>query len=104
MILYATDGTIVNKLLNDPKLSEYKCIIIDEAHERKVQIDFLLYLLRNTLSLREDFKLVIMSATINQEIFKSYFDKYSFSIMDISSKSNYEVESILRPNRLMSIY
>ncbi len=94
MILYATDGTIVNKLLNDPKLMEYKCIIIDEAHERKVQIDFLLYLLRNTLSLREDFKLVIMSATINESIFKSYFDRYNFAMLDISGQRNYEVESV----------
>lgn len=94
LILYATDGTIVNKLLKDPKLSEYSAIIVDEAHERKVQIDFLLYLLRNVFSFRKDFKLIIMSATINVDIFKTYFEEYKFAMIDISSKSNYHVESI----------
>ena len=96
-ILYATDGTIVNKLLNNEKIPEYKCVIIDEAHERKVQIDFMLYLLRRTLSLRDDFKLVIMSATIDVNIFKRYFNSYSFGLLDVASKSNYEVKPIWTP-------
>jgi len=93
-ILYATDGTIVNKLLNNAKIPEYKCIIIDEAHERKVQIDFMLWLLRKTLSLRDDFKLIIMSATINVDIFKRYFSDYSFGLLDVGGKRNFEVKSI----------
>ena len=48
-LLYATDGTIVARLLNDPILQGVDAVIIDEAHERKVQIDFMLYLLRNVL-------------------------------------------------------
>jgi pre-mRNA-splicing factor ATP-dependent RNA helicase DHX15/PRP43 len=66
-LLYATDGTIVARLLNDPELREFDGIIIDEAHERKVQIDFLLYLLKKTVQIRPEFKLIIMSATIMQQ-------------------------------------
>jgi ATP-dependent RNA helicase DHX8/PRP22 len=63
-ILYATDGTILEKLLHDPELKEFDIVIIDEAHERKIQIDFLLYLLKNALKLRPGLKVIIMSATI----------------------------------------
>ena len=40
VLLYATDGTIKSRLLNDPELKDFDCVIIDEAHERKIQIDF----------------------------------------------------------------
>ena len=93
-ILYATDGTIVSRLMNDPELKDLDCVIIDEAHERKVQIDFLLYLLKNVVKTRKDFKLIIMSATINSEIFESYFAEYNFININISGKTNYPIESI----------
>ena len=93
-ILYATDGTIVSRLLNDPLLTGCDAVVIDEAHERKVQIDFMLYLLRNTLNERQNnFKIIIMSATINSEIFKSYFAQYKFYHIDIGGKTNYEIIS-----------
>lgn len=51
-LLYATDGTIVSMLLKDPEINNFDAIIIDEAHERKVQIDLLLYLIKNAIMLR----------------------------------------------------
>lgn len=93
-LLYATDGTIVAQLLKDPKLSNFNAVIVDEAHERKVQIDFLLYLLRQTTSLRPEFKVIIMSATINEKIFIDYFKKFQFIHIDIGGKTNYPIESI----------
>lgn len=93
-LLYATDGSVVARLLNDPKLEGVDAVIIDEAHERKVQIDFLLYLLKNTLELRPEFKVVIMSATVNAEIFANYFSKNSFKEINIGGKTNYPIESI----------
>jgi HrpA-like RNA helicase len=92
-LLYATDGTIVGKLMNDPMLSEFDGIIIDEAHERKVQIDFLLYLLKKTIIARPEFKLVIMSATINESIFEEYFKDNSFGKVNVGAKTNYEITS-----------
>jgi len=93
-LLYATDGTIVARLLNDPKLEDFDAVIIDEAHERKVQIDFLLYLLKETIQLRPEFKVIIMSATINADIFTEYFAKFKFKQMNIAGRTNYPIESI----------
>lgn len=93
-LLYCTDGTIVAKLLSDPLLNGIDSVIIDEAHERKVQIDFMLYLLKNVVINRPEFKLIIMSATVNSEIFKSYFAEFNFGELDIGSKTNFKIESI----------
>jgi pre-mRNA-splicing factor ATP-dependent RNA helicase DHX15/PRP43 len=93
-LLYATDGTIVSRLLKDPLLKEFDCVIIDEAHERKVQIDFLLYLLKNVVKSRPDFKLIIMSATVNEDIFKAYFAEEKFITLNVGAKTNYPIESI----------
>lgn len=93
-LLYATDGTIVARLLTDPLLTDFDSVIIDEAHERKVQIDFLLYLLKNVVDKRPEFKLIIMSATINVDIFKDYYSDYNFAYVDIGGKTNYEIESV----------
>ncbi|AYV82053.1 MAG: HrpA-like RNA helicase [Homavirus sp.] len=94
LLLYATDGTIKSRLLNDPELKDFSCIIIDEAHERKIQIDFLLYLLRETLKIRPDFRLIIMSATINADIFATYFSEFKFKEICIAGQRNYPIESI----------
>lgn len=99
-LLYATDGTIVSRLLKDPLLSEYSAVIIDEAHERKVQIDFLLYLLKNTLYNRPEFKLIIMSATINEDIFIKYFTDFKFITINVGAKTNYPIESIFLENSI----
>ena len=56
-------------------LSEYDCVIIDEAHERGVNIDLLLLLLKDLVIRRPTFKLIIMSATINEKVFIDYFPK-----------------------------
>lgn len=93
-LLYATDGTIVQRLLNDPKLEAFDIVIIDEAHERKVQIDFLLYLLKNAISLRSDLKVIIMSATVNAEIFSNYFMGLNFKEINIAAQTNYPITSI----------
>lgn len=93
-LLYMTDGTLLARLLSDPELKDFDIVIIDEAHERKVNIDFLLLLLRRVLVKRKDFKLIIMSATINDKIFKDYFNNVGFNVINIGSKTNYPIESI----------
>jgi Mimiviridae putative ATP-dependent RNA helicase len=98
-LLYCTDGTLVARLINDPLLSDFNAVLVDEAHERKVNIDLLLYLLRNVLKERADFKVVIMSATIDKEIFKSYFSDFSFKAVEIGGKTNYPIESIFMDKR-----
>jgi pre-mRNA-splicing factor ATP-dependent RNA helicase DHX15/PRP43 len=93
-LLYATDGTIVARLLNDPMLKEFNAVIVDEAHERSVQIDFLLYLLRETIKLRPDFRVIIMSATINADIFRNYFSSLNYKEINISGQRTFPIESI----------
>ena len=99
-LLYCTDGTLVARLITDPLLKEFNGAIIDEAHERKVKIDFLLYLLRNVIKARPGFKLIIMSATINQSIFEEYFKDYKYIDMQFGTKTNYPVESIFLDDNL----
>lgn len=68
-----TDGILLTELTHDRFLSQYEVIIIDEAHERSLNIDFLLGILKNILPRRPDLKLIITSATIDPEKFSNYF-------------------------------
>lgn len=68
-----TDGILLQELKADPNLSRYSVIMVDEAHERSLNIDFILGLLKRSLELRPDLKLIISSATINADIFSAYF-------------------------------
>jgi ATP-dependent helicase HrpA len=69
-----TDGTLLQEIKADPNLSHYSVLMVDEAHERSLNIDFILGLLKNILKVRNDFKVIISSATINAQSFSDYFD------------------------------
>ena len=69
-----TDGILLAELQGDPMLAEYEALIIDEAHERSLNIDFLLGYLKQLLRQRDDLKLVITSATIDTGLFARAFD------------------------------
>jgi ATP-dependent helicase HrpA len=69
-----TDGILLQEIKADRSLSRYSLIMVDEAHERSLNIDFILGLLKRVLEERPEFKIVISSATINAEIFSEYFD------------------------------
>lgn len=69
-----TDGILLQELKTDPRLSAYSVIMVDEAHERSLNIDFILGLLKKILEDRPDFKVIISSATINAQIFSTYFN------------------------------
>ncbi|MEE8553054.1 MAG: DEAD/DEAH box helicase, partial [Desulfobacterales bacterium] len=68
-----TDGILLAETQNDPHLNEYDTIIVDEAHERNLNIDFILGLLKTLLKQRKDLKIVITSATIDTEKFSKAF-------------------------------
>jgi HrpA-like RNA helicase len=98
VLLYSTDGSIISMIKNDPLLLDIDILIIDEAHERKVQIDLLLYLIKKAIKTRKEknlkpLKLIIMSATINEEIFKAYYQDFKFDFLFLSGKPNYPIES-----------
>jgi ATP-dependent helicase HrpA len=69
-----TDGILLAEIQRDPDLRRYDTLIIDEAHERSLNVDFLLGYLKQLLPRRPDLKLVITSATIDTERFAAHFD------------------------------
>ncbi|MDX9958876.1 MAG: ATP-dependent RNA helicase [Spirochaetia bacterium] len=68
-----TDGILLQEMKLDPSLSRYSVIMVDEAHERSLNIDFILGLLKRVLEARPEFKVIVSSATINAEVFSAYF-------------------------------
>ena len=93
-LVYCTDGIVLQSLENDPTLSDFDMVIIDEAHERNVNIDLLLLKLKELVLRRPNFKLIIMSATINKELFINYFPKkeFKFGFLDAGEKPNFPVK------------
>ena len=79
-----TDGILLAETQGDPLLSEYNAIIIDEAHERSLNIDFLLGYLKGLLVKRPDLKLIITSATIDTETFSRAFN--NAPIIEVSGR------------------
>ncbi|MBS7260797.1 MAG: ATP-dependent RNA helicase [Treponema sp.] len=69
-----TDGILLQEMKLDPWLSKYSVIMVDEAHERSLNIDFVLGLLKRVLKSRSDFRVIVSSATMNAEKFSEYFD------------------------------
>ncbi len=74
-IKFMTDGILLAEAQHDRQLSDYDTIIVDEAHERSLNIDFLLGILKDLLSRRPDLKVIITSATIDTEKFSRHFDQ-----------------------------
>ena len=72
-IKYMTDGVLLRETLRDSEADKYSVIIIDEAHERSLQTDVLLGLLRKIISRRRDLRLIVTSATMNAEKFSGFF-------------------------------
>ena len=72
-IKFMTDGILLAEIQSDPMLREYSALILDEAHERSLNIDFLLGYLKGLLERRPDLKLVVTSATIDTEAFSKAF-------------------------------
>ncbi|GAA6058650.1 hypothetical protein JCM10212_004061 [Sporobolomyces blumeae] len=74
VIKYMTDGVMLRESLNEGDLDRYSVIILDEAHERSLNTDILMGLLRKILSRRRDLKLVVTSATMNAAKFSKFYD------------------------------
>eukprot|EP00928_Gymnodinium_smaydae_P039901 TRINITY_DN27160_c0_g2_i2.p1 TRINITY_DN27160_c0_g2~~TRINITY_DN27160_c0_g2_i2.p1 ORF type:complete len:784 (-),score=173.90 TRINITY_DN27160_c0_g2_i2:1469-3820(-) len=72
-LLFCTTGVLLSELNSDPKLSNVTHVFVDEAHERNLQTDFLLTILRDLLPKRPGLKLILMSATIEKSLFVNYF-------------------------------
>jgi ATP-dependent helicase HrpA len=93
-IKFVTDGMLLAETQGDPELRAYDTIIVDEAHERSLNIDFLFGILKRLLARRKDLKVVITSATIDTEKFSQAFD--DAPILEVSGRT-YPVEIRYRP-------
>ncbi|USD61968.1 ATP-dependent RNA helicase HrpA [Vibrio sp. SCSIO 43140] len=91
-----TDGILLAEIQHDRFLNQYDTIIIDEAHERSLNIDFILGYLRELLPKRPDLKVIITSATIDPERFSKHFN--DAPIIEVSGRT-YPVETRYRPLR-----
>lgn len=88
-----TDGILLAEIHSDPLLKQYDTLIIDEAHERSLNIDFLLGYLKQLLPQRPDLKVIITSATLDAERFAHHFNA---RLIEVSGRS-YPVEIRYRP-------
>ena len=108
ILLYSTDGSIISMIKSDPLIKDVDAVIIDEAHERSTQIDILLFLLKNAIKIRKEkgmnpLKLIIMSATIDEKIFKKYYSDFNFDFLFLSGKPNYPIESYFLEKSILKI-
>ncbi|CAN1151585.1 DExH-box ATP-dependent RNA helicase DExH5, mitochondrial [Linum perenne] len=74
-LLFCTTGILLRRLLVDQSLKGVTHVIVDEIHERGMNEDFLLIVLRDLLSRRPELRLILMSATLDAELFSSYFNR-----------------------------
>ncbi len=93
-IKFMTDGILLAEVQSDPQLQAYDTLIIDEAHERSLNIDFLLGHLNQLRHQRPDLKIVITSATIDTEAFSRAFD--NAPVIEVSGRT-FPVETIYSP-------
>lgn len=98
LIKLMTDGILLAEIQNDPLLRRYDTLIIDEAHERSLNIDFILGYLARLLPRRPDLKVIITSATIDSERFAAHFEVEGrpAPIIEVSGRT-YPVEIRYRP-------
>ncbi len=89
LIKLMTDGLLLAEIRSDRSLSRYEVLIVDEAHERSLNIDFLLGYLKQLMPARKDLKILITSATIDVETYSRHFD--DAPIVEVSGRS-YPIE------------
>ncbi|XP_071163439.1 putative ATP-dependent RNA helicase DHX57 isoform X5 [Mytilus edulis] len=102
-LLFCTTGIVLRRLEGDPKLEGVSHIIIDEVHERSQESDFLIMYLRDVLYTRPDLKIILMSATLNADLFSAYFN--GCPVIDIPGRTfpvdQYFLEDVLDMTRFV---
>ena len=96
-IEFVTTGVLLRRIVNHPELEDVSHVICDEVHERDIDSDFLLVLLRDLLAQRPDLKVILMSATLDADSFASYFSrqgKVKVPSMGVPAKPRHPVEVI----------
>ncbi|MCF7847646.1 MAG: DEAD/DEAH box helicase, partial [Kiritimatiellales bacterium] len=94
IVKFMTDGILLAETQRDRQLLQYDCLIIDEAHERSLNIDFTLGYLKNLMKVRPDLKIIISSATLDAESFSGFFDHAP--VIEVEGRT-YPVEDFFLP-------
>ena len=89
-----TDGLLLNDIQRDRRLERYECVIVDEAHERSLNVDFILGYLRRLLEKRDDLKVIVTSATIDVDVFAKHFG--DAPVIEVSGRGH-PVQTVYRP-------
>ena len=92
-IIFKLDRIVLDELTEDPLLSNYCCLVIDEAHERTISIDVIMGRIKYILEHRKDFKIIVTSASLDTALFRDYFNK---KILKVEGRM-YPVTEIFRP-------
>ncbi|KAF8396362.1 hypothetical protein HHK36_017979 [Tetracentron sinense] len=105
-LLFCTTGILLRQLVEDPNLTGVSHLLVDEIHERGMNEDFLLIILRDLLPQRPDLRLILMSATINADMFSKYFENAptihipgltfpvaEFYLEDVLERTRYNIKS-----------
>ncbi|KAF4533012.1 hypothetical protein B566_EDAN000703 [Ephemera danica] len=95
-ILFITEGLLLRQVQSDPTISGYDVIVLDEVHERHLHGDFLLGILRCLLLQRPTLKLVLMSATINIQLFAGFFEAHRPCVLQVPGRL-YPIKLNYRP-------
>ncbi|XP_012281786.1 probable ATP-dependent RNA helicase DHX34 [Orussus abietinus] len=95
-ITFITEGLLLRQVSGESGLSQYDVIVLDEVHERHLYGDFLLGIMKCLLYQRPDLKLVLMSATINIQLFSSYFAKENAKVIQVPGRL-YPIQLLYRP-------
>ncbi|XP_072767032.1 probable ATP-dependent RNA helicase DHX34 [Anoplolepis gracilipes] len=95
-ITFITEGLLLRQLSGESTLSAYDVIVLDEVHERHLHGDFLLGIMKCIICQKSDLKLILMSATINIELFNNYFAKEDVKIIEVPGRL-YPIQLFYRP-------
>ncbi|XP_068707056.1 probable ATP-dependent RNA helicase DHX35 [Montipora foliosa] len=88
-VKFVTDGVLLRETMNDPLLSQYSVIMLDEAHERTLHTDIMIGLLKKIKKKRKDLRIIVSSATLDAEMFRDFFNT------NITSDRNKDTAAIL---------
>lgn len=95
-ITFITEGLLLRQMSSESALSAYDVVVLDEVHERHLHGDFLLGIMKCIIQQKPDLKLVLMSATINIELFSNYFAKEDVKIIEVPGRL-YPIQLLYRP-------